>query len=114
MEEHLRQAGWVYKWAAVQCLVHGSSCTFTQPDWVQAEEGLFSLAGDVSDMPSWQFWHQYGQEAPTLRKLAMRVLSKVCLSPTTPFAVPLETCCVTYRCWLQVSSACACERNWSF
>ena len=40
--------------------------------------GLFSLAGDVSDMPSEHFWHQFGQETPTLRKLAMRVLSKVC------------------------------------
>ena len=48
------------------------------------KKGLFSLAGDVSDMPSWQFWHQFGQEAPTLRKLAMRVLSKVCLSRTFP------------------------------
>ena len=38
-------------------------------------KGLFTLAGDAA---SWQYWNQYGADTPTLRKLAMRVLSKVC------------------------------------
>ena len=42
-------------------------------------KGLFTLAGDAaSKMPSWQYWNQYGADTPTLRKLAMQVLSKVC------------------------------------
>ncbi len=48
-----------------------------------SNSGLFKLAGDAaSNLPSWQFWNQYGAETPTLRKLAKRVLSKVCLAQT--------------------------------
>lgn len=42
----------------------------------------------AKDMPAYQWWQQFGGHAPELQWIALRLLS-------------------------QISSACACERNWS-
>lgn len=57
----------------------------------RAKEGLFGSTAAKSDASRWpahQWWEVYGVGHPQLQQLAMRVLS-------------------------QVTSACACERNWS-
>ena len=42
------------------------------------QKGVFSQAGSAaSTMASWEYWNMWGSETPALRKLAMRVLSKV-------------------------------------
>lgn len=58
---------------------------------LRAKEGLFGskpAERDASRWPAHQWWEVYGSGHPQLRRMAMRVLS-------------------------QVTSACACERNWS-
>lgn len=58
----------------------------------KAKEGLFSVGGaaaaDANTMPAHQWWDMYGSACPELQQVAVAVLS-------------------------QVSSAVACERNWS-
>ena len=57
----------------------------------KAREGLFGRLEAWNDrdcMPAHQWWERYGRSCPELQRVAVRVLS-------------------------QVSSACACERNWS-
>lgn len=56
-----------------------------------AREGAFAFEEALEDaeiLPAHQWWESYGQGTPQLKHVAMRVLA-------------------------QVSSACACERNWS-
>jgi hAT family C-terminal dimerisation region len=56
-----------------------------------AKEGCFSFPEaleDVAELPAHQWWEQYGKGSKALQKVAVRVLA-------------------------QVSSASACERNWS-
>ena len=92
------------------------------------QEGLFgrpAAAAAAARMAGHARWSAYGASAPALQHCVVRVLAQVRLSSSTWMlsykrCLSAESVCTLlcdllahYFYYVQPSSACACERNWS-